>query len=221
MLDRLAIVFILAGICTSLMILKDVFRHPLRVRIMNVVRPLTGLYMPFFGWLAWWCFARKNRLVVPLSPLTLRHPPEIKAIFSTTVHCAAGSVVGVIVATLFFLLIKAPPFHSSLLTYALLSLFFSFLFALFFQFIALRQVEKMPFFNALWRAMKSDIFPFIVYQAGMCLFMSQALRFVLHSQIEPQVLHFWFMMQLALFAGFVFAWPANQFLLKRGMKAIF
>ncbi|MGB9098715.1 hypothetical protein [Erwinia sp.] len=60
MLDRLAMVFILLGACTSLMIIKDILRRPLPVRIMNLVWPITGLYMPFFGWLAWRFFCTKN-----------------------------------------------------------------------------------------------------------------------------------------------------------------
>jgi len=66
MLDRLAMLFILLGISTSLMILKDLIRTPQSIWIMNLVWPLTGLYMPFFGWLAWWYFARQRRPVFPL-----------------------------------------------------------------------------------------------------------------------------------------------------------
>jgi len=51
--------------------------------------------------------------------------------------------------------------------------------------------------------------------------MALAFRFILYNRIEPRELHFWFMMQLALFTGFIFAWPANKFLLQRGIKPVF
>ncbi|WP_258575964.1 hypothetical protein [Candidatus Pantoea persica] len=52
-MNQLALPFLLFGVCTALMILKDIFRHLHPVRVMNVIWPLTGLYMPFVGWLAW------------------------------------------------------------------------------------------------------------------------------------------------------------------------
>lgn len=59
MLNQLALPFLVLGGCTALMILKDIFRHPHPVGIMNIIWPLTGLYMPFIGWLAWWYLGRK------------------------------------------------------------------------------------------------------------------------------------------------------------------
>ena len=41
------------------MIAKDLLRHPHPLAVMNIIWPLTGLYMPFFGWLAWWYLGRK------------------------------------------------------------------------------------------------------------------------------------------------------------------
>ncbi|MFC0140805.1 DUF4396 domain-containing protein [Erwinia mallotivora] len=61
----------------------------------------------------------------------------------------------------------------------------------------------------------------MVYQAGMFLYMTLAFHFILQNQLEPLTMNFWFMMQLALLTGFVFAWPANKFLLQRGIKISF
>lgn len=221
MLDRLAMLFILLGLCTSLMILKDLVRHPQPVRIMNLVWPITGLYMPFLGWLAWWFFARKNRAVSPLLSRKSAQPPGLKQLFSSTCLCAAGCMLGDIITIPIISLTDAMPFHSPLLPHAVISLALSLLFGILLQFFALRQIEGASIFRAFWRAIKSDIISLIVYQAGMFLSMSLAFRFILHNQIEPLVLHFWFMMQLALLTGFVFAWPANKFLLQRGIKPAF
>ncbi|WP_158784234.1 DUF4396 domain-containing protein [Pantoea sp. BAV 3049] len=221
MLDRLAMLFILLGVCTSLMILKDLIRYPQPVRIMNLVWPVTGLYMPFFGWLAWWFFARKNRSASPLLSRRGSQPPALRQLFSSTSLCAAGCVLGDIIAIPTISLMNTLPFHSVILTHAVISLVLSLLFGVMLQFFALRQIEGISIFRAFWRAIKSDIFSLIVYQAGMYLYMLLAFRFILHNQIEPLMLHFWFMMQLALITGFVFAWPANKFLLQRGIKPAF
>ncbi len=220
MLDRLAMVFILLGVCTSLMIVKDILRRPHPVRIMNLVWPITGLYMPFFGWLAWWFFARKSRQKSWLTPARLRQSPEIRQIFSSTSHCAAGCVLGDIVAIPIVSILNYSPFHSLLLSHAIFSLALSFVFGVLLQFFALRQLEGFSIFRALWQAIKTDFFSLVVYQVGMFLYMELAFRFILHGQIEPRVLRFWFMLQIALFIGFIFAWPANKFLLQRGIKTV-
>lgn len=220
MLDRLAMVFILLGICTSLMIIKDILRRPHPVRIMNLVWPITGLYMPFFGWLTWWFFARKSRSVSLLRIYRGNQQPELKQIFSTTSRCAAGCVLGDIVAIPIISMLNYIPFHSLLIAHAILSLILSLIFGVALQFFALRQIEGFSLFRALWRAIKTDVFSLIVYQAGMFLCLELAFRFILHGQIEPRLLSFWFMLQIALMIGFVFAWPANKFLLQRGIKPV-
>lgn len=220
MLDRLAMVFILLGFCTSLMILKDIIQRPHPVRIMNLVWPITGLYMPFFGWLAWWFFARERRQNAFLTANRIGQPPKIKQIFSSTSQCAAGCVLGDITAILIVSTTPPIPFHSPLVNHVVFSLVLSFIFGVLLQFFAVRQLEGFSLFRALWQAIKADFFSLVVYQLGMFLYMELAFRFVLHGQIAPHVLRFWFMLQIALFIGFVFAWPANKFLLQRGIKTV-
>ncbi|MCX8957455.1 DUF4396 domain-containing protein [Erwinia psidii] len=221
MLDRLAILFILLGICTAIMIAKDLIQHPQPIKIMNLVWPLTGLYMPFIGWLAWWYLGRKSRAVLPLHPLPKNRTPGFKQLFSSTSHCAAGCVLGDIIAVPIISLTKSLSVHATLATHAILSLGLSLIFGILFQYLAVRQMAGMTFFRAVWQAIKSDIFSLMIYQAGMFLYMALALHFILNNQIEPLVIHFWFMMQLALLTGFAFAWPANKFLLQRGIKFTF
>ncbi|WP_252867381.1 DUF4396 domain-containing protein [Pantoea sp. AV62] len=50
--------------------------------------------------------------------------------------------------------------------------------------------------------------------------MALALKFVLHQQINPSRTLFWFMLQLAMMTGFVFSWPANHFIIKRGINPV-
>lgn len=218
MVDRLAILFILLGICTSIMIAKDLIRHPQPVRSMNLTWPLTGLYMPFIGWLGWWYSGRNLDAVSTWHHLRPPHEADFKQLFSSTSYAAAGCVLGNIIAVPLVTLTHSLFFHSTLATHAILSLGLSLFFCGLLQYLVLRQRAGMTFFRAVWLSIKSDIFFLIIYQAGMFLCMALALRFILHNQIEPLVMHFWFMMQLSLFTGFVFAWPANKFLLSRGIK---
>ncbi|MGB9098716.1 DUF4396 domain-containing protein [Erwinia sp.] len=159
----------------------------------------------------------------PVSQLHLnrgKQQPELKQIFSSTSHCAAGCALGDIGAIPIISMMNDIPFHSLLISHAILSLVLSLFFGVLLQFFALRQIEGFSLFRALWRAIKTDIFSPIVYQAGMSLYLELAFRFILQGQIEPRLLTFWFMLQIALLFGFVFAWPANRFLLQRGIKPV-
>jgi len=48
--------------------------------------------------------------------------------------------------------------------------------------------------------------------------MTLALKYVLNQQLNPLLSAFWFMLQLAMLTGFIFSWPANHFLIKRGLN---
>ena len=44
-------VAVILGLLTALAIAFDVTAHPQHMKIMNVVWPITALYLPIFGWL--------------------------------------------------------------------------------------------------------------------------------------------------------------------------
>ncbi|MFC0140804.1 DUF4396 domain-containing protein [Erwinia mallotivora] len=151
----MAILFISLGICTSLMIVKDLIRTPQPVRIMNLVWPVTGLYMPFMGWLAWWYFGRNNR---PVSSRLRPHKgesPDLKQLFFATSHGAAGCVLGDVLAVPLLPLLSHQPFHSVVVTYAILSLVLSLFFGVILQYLVLKQIVGMAFFGPSGRRSKA------------------------------------------------------------------
>ena len=72
------------------------------------------------------------------------------------------------------------------------------------------------------QAVKADTLSLIAWQVGMYGFMAIAqfiiFRRWLGSHIETNMVEFWFMMQIAMVAGFVTSYPVNWWLLKRGIK---
>lgn len=101
---------------------------------------------------------------------------------------------------------------------AIICLAISLISGLFLQFLAIKQRDALSVWRALLLAFRTEAFPLLVYQAGIFLFMSLALKFVLNQQIDPLLAAFWFMLQLATLTGFIFSWPANHFLIKRGLN---
>ena len=88
-------VAVILGLATALAIAFDVAAHPQHMKIMNVVWPITGLYLPIVGWLLYGDMARRK-------PTRDMHAaqggrPFWKSVFVSTTHCAAGCVIGDII----------------------------------------------------------------------------------------------------------------------------
>ncbi|MBA0037875.1 DUF4396 domain-containing protein [Pantoea sp. BIGb0393] len=221
MLNQFALPFLVLGGCTALMILKDLFRHPHPVRVMNIIWPVTGLYMPFIGWIAWWYLGRKPSRQQKLALLVsqkIAGNPGWQTIFISTSLSAAACIFGDIITIPIITLLKQFAINPTLWMQAIICVIVSLFIGLLFQFLAIRQREKLSFVRALLLALKTEIFPLLIYQLGIFIFMALALKFVLNQQIDPLLAAFWFMLQLAILIGFVFSWPANHFLIKRGLN---
>jgi hypothetical protein len=66
---------VILGLLPALVIAFDVTAHPQHMKIMNVVWPITGLYLPVFGWLLYADMARRS---VHNSGLCAARPPRIQ-----------------------------------------------------------------------------------------------------------------------------------------------
>lgn len=221
MLNQFALPFLVLGGCTALMILKDLFRHPHPVSVMNIIWPLTGLYMPFIGWIAWWYLGRKpsqQQKLALLAPQKIRGNASWQTIFISTSLSAAACIFGDIMTIPIVTLLKQFAINPALWMQAIICLIVSLFMGLLFQFLAIRQREQHSFGRALLLALKTEIFPLVTYQFGIFIFMALALKFVLNEQANPLLVVFWFMLQLAIMTGFLFSWPANHFLIKRGLN---
>jgi len=221
MLNQFALPFLVLGVCTALMILKDLFRHPHPVAVMNIIWPFTGLYMPFIGWIVWWYLGRKPSQQQKLALLVsqkIRSNASWQTIFISTSLSAAACIFGDIMTIPIVTLLKHFAINPTIGMQALICVIASLFMGLLFQFLAIRQREKHSFGSALLLALKTEIFPLLIFQLGIFIFMALALKFVLNEQVNPLVAAFWFMLQLAIMIGFIFSWPANHFLIKRGLN---
>ena len=72
------------------------------------------------------------------------------------------------------------------------------------------------------QAIKADFLSLTAWQVGMYGFMAFAqfflFRHLLGIRLEVATVEFWFMMQIAMWAGFATAYPVNWWLLSKGIK---
>ena len=76
--------------------------------------------------------------------------------------------------------------------------------------------------EGLKAAVKADTLSLTAWQVGMYGFMAIAqfylFRTLLGLRLEVDTFEFWFMMQIAMMAGFITAYPVNWWLIRRGLK---
>ena len=197
-------------------------RYRQRMPVMEAVWPVTALY---FGPLAVWAYHRYGR---PSSPRWLREhglddPPDKPRWATIAVgvsHCGAGCTLGDIAAefAVFGLALSvagtALPFEYAgdyVLAVAL---------GLLFQYFAIAPMRGLGVRDGLKAAAKADILSLTAFEVGLFGWMA-LMAFVFFPaphHLMPDSPVYWFLMQLGMIIGFATAWPANVWLINRGIK---
>ena len=87
-----------------------------------------------------------------------------------------------------------------------------------FQYFTIQPMRDWSSGEALKAALKADALSLTAWQVGMCGWMA-IVTFVLFGHEIPKTNPaFWFMMQIAMLAGFLTSFPVNVALLKIGLK---
>lgn len=216
--------FVCSGIITAVLLLLDILRYRQTMRIMNPVWVLTGLWAHFLALFAYLKFGRqKNRSVKTNLPEGKKEEVRMdmgrnyskwESIALSTLHCGAGCTLADILGEGFGYFVPLSLGTGWVLDYVL-----ALLFGVCFQYAAIREMEKITPVKAFGRAFKADFLSLTSWQIGMYGWMA-VVYFVLFKEIPLQKDSwiFWFMMQIAMFFGFLFAYPMNALLIRWGIK---
>lgn len=203
------------GILSSIIIAIDVIRHPQMMWIMNLVWVINGW---FFGPVAIWTYYKWGRLK------TKDYQGEDNRrlgskLFMSTSHCAAGCTFGDVVGVPIVALTGATILGMTLFAHFMVQFIFAYIFGVLFQFFAIYPMNKQKGkLTALKKAIKADTLSLIAFEVGMFGWMA-IVHFLLFTEPpEPNEASYWFMMQIAMIIGFGTSFPANWFLIKRGIK---
>jgi hypothetical protein len=236
-LHILALVSLALGALSALTILGDVLRHPQHMWIMNVVWPVTAL---FASLLALWGYFRYGRLArhekaraamnrgeeMPHKALT---PFPVK-VGKGAAHCGSGCALGDACAEwlVFFFPVVAIwfgwgwLFPEKMFAVWVVDYLFAFAFGIAFQYFTIAPMRDLSLGQGLKEAIKADALSLTAWQVGMYGFMAFAnfylFRHLLGAALDVASVEFWFMMQIAMLAGFGTAYPVNWWLIRRGIK---
>jgi hypothetical protein len=205
----------------------DVARRPQRMGIMNVVWPLTML----FGSVVWlWFYLRRGR--APRRGHDDRSGPYgmVTSTAIGTSHCGAGCAVGDLVGE--FALVAVPALGTAVglgtlyqdRIYAgwIVDFVIAFVAGIVFQYRSIAPMRGLGLREGLVAALKADTFSILSWQVGMYGAMAIAQFAVLPALVGGRAAvltpEFWVVMQIAMVAGFVCAYPVNWLLVRRGVK---
>jgi hypothetical protein len=212
----LASAFACAGV-----IVADVFLrgHRQHLWIMEVVWPLTALYSGPLGLLAYRRWGRtSSRRFRHDAGHTPRYGPRVSVGVSDT-HCGAGCALGDVIGEWVLFALGATIAGITLWPEYLADFALAFAFGIAFQYFAIAPMRHLRVREGVVAALKSDTLSVVTFEVG--LFGWMALMFFVffaHPQLRQDQAAYWFLMQIGMMLGFVTSYPANAWLIRRGIK---
>ena len=150
-------------------------------------------------------------------PLPGTHEAYVSAtwrqVLGSTMHCAAGDGLGIIVGAAIASFLELGEVSGLIFEYAL---GFGFGWG-YFQAYAMREMADGSYIRSLRMTFIPELFSMNVLMAGMQL-VAKPWMALLPSSDNPLEPAFWFIMSIALLAGFLCAYPMNWWLVTRHLK---
>ncbi len=236
-LHALSILAILSGLASALLIVADEWRDPQHMAIMNAVWPLTALFAGPLALMFYFSHgknAAKSRMASHESSGEGHHShPKSStpvAVSKACAHCGSGCALGDMIAewlAFFFPVVAVwfgwqSVFAERIFAIWVLDFVLAFGFGIAFQYFTIKPMRGLTPLKGLVAALKADALSLTAWQVGMYGFMGFAHFWlfprVVGTELRVPSVEFWFMMQIAMLAGFVTAWPMNWWLIRAGIK---
>jgi branched-subunit amino acid transport protein len=219
-LHILSIAALALGFACAAIIAADEARRPQPMWIMNVVWPVVAVFGTAATLLVYFRYghARKNET------------PAAIAAAKATAHCGAGCTLGDICAEWLVFAVPAIAtafgwqtlFGEKIFAVWIVDYLFAFAFGILFQYFTIAPMRDLSPGAALVEALKADALSLTAWQVGMYGFMAIAqfvvFRHLMHMPLAVDSAEFWFMMQIAMLAGYATSYPVNTWLLHAGIK---
>ena len=219
-LHLLSLASLALGFACAAIIAVDEWHRPQPMWIMNVVWPVDAL----FGSAATlWVYSRYGRARKDETP-----PAIVTA--KAAAHCGSGCCLGDICAE--WLIVAFPAialafgwqslFGEKMFAAWIVDFLFAFGFGILFQYFTIAPMRDLSLGAGIVAALKADALSLSAWQIGMYGYMAFAqfvlFRELMQTRLDVASAEFWFMMQIAMLAGFLTAYPVNAWLLRIGVK---
>jgi hypothetical protein len=233
-LHIVATAMLATAIVTAILIAFDERRHPQKMWIMDVVRPVTALYGTVFATAAYLAYGRRNSHGANSHGASSHGAdggtPFAVSVGKATAHCGSGCTIGDLLAEWLAYFLPGIAiafgwksiFAEKIFSVWIIDFILAFSFGIVFQYYTIVPMRKLSPGQGIVAAFKADALSLTAWQVGMYGFMAFAqfylFRRVLGVPLEVNSVEFWLMMQIAMIFGFITSYPVNWFLVRAGIK---
>lgn len=185
-----------------------------RMAIMNWVWPISGIWSGPLGLWAYFRFGRASENKVQQKS----RKPFWQVIAVGDLHCAAGCTVGDLAGEGLVFLTGITLAGSVLWADFLMDFVLAYTAGIVFQYFAIAPMRKLHGWPGILAAIKADTVSLIAFEVGMFSWMALTREIFFKPPLKPTQPAYWFMMQVAMAVGFITAYPANMWLIRKGLK---
>lgn len=217
-LNLLSIASLCLAAASALVLIADEVRHPQRMPIMNLVWPVTALYL---GPIAVWAYWAMGRMSAKDFSKRQGHPGKGKPFWQlaavAVAHCGAGCTLGDIAGEWLVFMFALAVFNQPF--YAMISLDFglAYVLGIVIQYRTIAPMRGLGIGEGIVAALKADSLSLLAFEVGLFGWMA-IMHKVLFPGIHPDSPTYWFLMQIGMALGFLTAYPVNGWLLRSGLK---
>ncbi len=198
---------LLCGLCAVGLAIDVLRRGGLKPWIMGLVWPLTALYAGPIAVAAY--LARRS---------SGDERPLWRSAALGATHCGSGCTLGDLVAEWFVFFVPITLFGHHIFGSWVIDYIAAFGFGIAFQYFTIRPMREGTRRSALKAAVKADTASLTAWQVGMYGWMAIVTFAIFGEELSKTSPTFWFMMQIAMLAGFLTSYPVNIWLIRQGIK---
>jgi hypothetical protein len=210
-----------AFLCAAFIALDET-KNPQSMGIMNIVWPVTALYLSVFAvWAYLTIGRRKTRKAMQRGMQHAHHgAPTAAQVAVGTSHCGAGCMLADIASEFALATAGFVILGSVLWTSYIVDFIAAWALGIVFQYFAIRPMrEDLSRGAAIAAAIKADTLSIVAFQMGMYAWMALVFfRLFRAPHLTPFDPRYWLMMQVAMICGFATSYPMNRLLIAIGWK---
>ena len=135
-------------------------------------------------------------------------------------HCGSGCVLGDVISEFVIFALALMIAGTALWAEYIGDYILALVLGIMFQYFAIAPMRGLGVRDGLRAAAKADVISLTAFEVGLFGWMA-VMTFVLFPaphQLMPDRAAFWLLMQIGMIIGFATSWPANVWLVKRGIK---
>ncbi len=221
MLEWVAWVSIGLAAASAAWIAVDEWRHPQKMGVMNIVWPVTALYLSVFA--VGWYLRAGRRMAKDAGAMKMgggeRAAPSWGQSAMAASHCGAGCALADIGTEFSIFGLGLTVAGSALLASFTWDFVAAWVLGIVFQYFTIKPMRQLSPAAGLMAAIKADTLSIAAFQVGMYGWMAVVFyRLFPAPHLEPNGPVYWLTMQAGMICGFLTSIPMNRWLVSKGWK---